>query len=579
MRKGAIESSTFTHISSQIVRSLAHLQTMQSVVESLPPGIESQELQSKLAQIHQECNGIRKSIDALEEERQSFHALVTTGRIINSSLERGRVMDTAMDTIIELTGAERGFLMLREDDGRLRIQVARDWERATVDSNELAVSQTVINRVVGEGVPILTTNAQEDPRFSGQDSIMAFSLRSIMCVPLLLKQKLIGVIYVDNRIRENIFTPIDLNALQAFANMAAVAIENARLFNSLRHMLEEVTELKNLMDSVFQSMTAGLLTIDSDTTILLANPAAGSIFQCDHDGLVGKNFVSALPLLYSQLSPFLQIILKEKKALTGLEIQLTLQEEREQYLRLSISPLFSQDHEVQGMALLIEDETETRRLQAQRRLFERMVAPAVISQIDPDGLNLAGRRVVLTTLFADVRGFSSFSESNRPEHLFAVLNAHLRIAVDAILHQEGTIDKFQGDAIMAWFNAPLAQTDHPLRAVRAALGIMYGLYAYHQTAHAQERLMMGIGIHTGEAALGLVGTEKRMEYTAIGDSVNIAKRLQENALPGQILISDRLYRLVKEDVAVKRLATAQLKGKQHPVDVYEVVGLKTDPVE
>jgi len=483
-------------------------------------------------------------------------------------------METAMDTIIELTGAERGFLMLREDDSRLRIQVARDWERTTVDSNELAVSQTVINRVVGEGMPILTTNAQEDPRFSGQDSIMSFALRSIMCVPLLLKQKLIGVIYVDNRIRENIFTPIDLNALQAFANMAAVAIENARLFNSLRRMLEEVTELKNLMDSVFQSMTAGLLTIDRDTTILLANPAAGSILHCDHDGLAGKDLVSALPVLSAQISPYLQKIFREKNALTGLEMQLTLNEGREQFLRLSISPLFSQDHEVQGMALLLEDETETRRLQAQRRLFERMVAPAVISQIDPDALNLAGRRVVLTTLFADVRGFSSFSESNRPEHLFAVLNAHLRIAVDAILHEEGTIDKFQGDAIMAWFNAPLAQADHSLRAVRAALGIMHGLYAYHQTAHVQERLMMGIGIHTGEAALGLVGTEKRMEYTAIGDSVNIAKRLQENALPDQILISDRLYRLVKEEVTVKRLATAQLKGKQHPVDVYEVVGLK-----
>ena len=574
MRKGATESSTFTHISSQIVRSLAHIQTMQAVAEGLPPGMAGQQLQSVLAQIQQECNGIRKSIDALEDERQSFHALVTTGRIINSSLERGRVMETAMDTIIELTGAERGFLMLREDDSRLRIQVARDWERTTVDNNELAVSQTVINRVVGEGMPILTTNAQEDPRFSGQDSIMAFALRSIMCVPLLLKQKLIGVIYVDNRIRENIFTPIDLNALQAFANMAAVAIENARLFNSLRRMLEEVTELKNLMDSVFQSMTAGLLTIDRDTTILLANPAAGSILHCDHDGLAGKDLVSALPVLSAQISPYLQKIFREKNALTGLEMQLTLNEGREQFLRLSISPLFSQDHEVQGMALLLEDETETRRLQAQRRLFERMVAPAVISQIDPDALNLAGRRVVLTTLFADVRGFSSFSESNRPEHLFAVLNAHLRIAVDAILHEEGTIDKFQGDAIMAWFNAPLAQADHSLRAVRAALGIMHGLYAYHQTAHVQERLMMGIGIHTGEAALGLVGTEKRMEYTAIGDSVNIAKRLQENALPDQILISDRLYRLVKEEVTVKRLATAQLKGKQHPVDVYEVVGLK-----
>ncbi|MEE4194616.1 MAG: adenylate/guanylate cyclase domain-containing protein [Anaerolineae bacterium] len=573
MRKGAPESSTYTHIAAQIVRSIAFIKIIEENIDLLPSSEAERKILNSTSGLRDEYRKIEKSINALEDERQSFHALVSTGRIINSTLDPDEVLQVAMDNIIRLTDAERGFLMMAEDDGSMRIQVARDWEQETVPEEDFSISQSIISRVVIDKAPILTTNAQEDPRFTGQDSIIAYCLRSIMCVPLLLKQALIGVIYVDNRLRTSIFTNTDLNALQAFANQTAVAIENARLFSSLTQTLIEVTELKNLMDSVFNSMATGLITTDLYDEITLCNPAAGKIFGYDVVKLLGKKLHTVLPRMATELRTHLVEAVINESSSMGLEVSEQMPLKGDLDLRLSIAPLRSGDENVQGVAIVVEDETERKRLQAQRRLFQRMVSPAVIAQIDPDDLDLEGRRATLTTLFADVRGFTSYSEITRPEKLFTLLNAHLRVAVDAILNEEGTIDKFQGDAIMAWFNAPMLQPDHPMRAIRAAIALHRGIQELHWSLPNVDQLKMGVGIHVGEAVLGLVGTEQRMEYTAIGDSVNTAKRLQENARPGQILITDTLYQLVKDQVVVNPSEPLKVKGKREILQVYEVLGL------
>ncbi len=136
------------------------------------------------------------------------------------------------------------------------------------------------------------------------------------------------------------------------------------------------------------------------------------------------------------------------------------------------------------------------------------------------------------------------------------------------------MDKFLGDAVMAWFNAPLPQADHTLRAVRAALGLKSAVEKLHAELPPEAHLSFGVGIHYGEAVLGWIGTEKRLEYTAIGDSVNTAKRIQENAARNQILITKEAYERVKDQVEANACAPLKVKGKSEAVDVYEVVGLK-----
>jgi PAS domain S-box-containing protein len=531
-------------------------------------------LSERLDELFENLTALRRMVEKFESEKRNLEALVDVGQVVNSSLDSTTVLNEVMDTIIRITGAHRSFLMMPDENGTMEMVVARNWEQESVESEEYKISTTIVNRVLDEGDAVLTTNASADPRFGDQQSIIAHNLRSILCVPLKVKGKLTGVIYADNAVREGLFTEKERNLLSAFANQAAVALENAMLFASVQRTLKEVTELKNLMEDVFASIASGVITADITDEITLCNLAAGSILGVEIPELLGSSIKNALAPLAPDLKEKVEAVKTQDKKFIDFEIQANLESRGNVDLRLSLSPLKTVDKATAGVAIVLDDLTERKRLEAQRRLFERMVSPAVIDQLDPDSLQLGGQRIKLTTFFADIRGYTSFSERIDPESLFTVLNRYLGLAAEALLFEKGTIDKFMGDAVMAWFNAPIPQADHVLRAVRAAISIQEKVHELHKEIPEQFRLEYGIGIHLGEALLGLVGTQKRIEYTAIGDSVNVAKRLQENAKPGQILISREAVDSLDGDVELRPLAPMLVAGKEQPLEVYEVLGVK-----
>jgi adenylate cyclase len=234
-----------------------------------------------------------------------------------------------------------------------------------------------------------------------------------------------------------------------------------------------------------------------------------------------------------------------------------------------------------GATIVFEDLTERRMLEAEqeriRQTFGRVVAPRVRDRLlsDPSHLRLDGLRQKTTILFADISGFTSFSESIQPEVLFKVLNDYLSLAAQAILEEEGTLDKFMGDAVMAIWNAPDPQPDHALRAVRAALAILErSRQAYSRLKNPAHHLQFRIGVTTGDAMVGNVGTRELFNYTAIGDTVNLAQRLEVTAQPGQILIDQATYAVVSEKIMAEALEPVQVKGKVQPVVIYALKGLK-----
>ena len=544
-------------------------ETLQRARLDLPVGVieRLRQMSSTLVELQQE-------VEQQSHERRNLQALAEIGQVVNSSLDLKTVLNEVMDTIIRLTGAQRAFLMMRDDlSGQMETRVARNWERMSLDTDELEISDTIVEQVVSSGEAVLTTNAQTDPRFGKQASIVAFALRSILCVPLKVKGELIGVIYADNRAREGLFTQRERALLSDFANQAAVALENARLFHSVKRSLDEVSELKNLMEDVFASIASGVLTADVGDIITLCNQAAESILSTPKEALLGTSLRQLLKPLSEDLLSKVDHVEKRDERFIGLEVHTDIEARGEVDLRLNLSPLKTADDTTRGVAIVLDDLTERKRLEAQRRLFERMVSPAVIDQLDPHSLQLGGQRTQITTLFADLRGFTAFSEKIDPETLVSVLNQFLAAAAEAILHEEGTIDKFLGDAVMAWFNAPIPQADHTLRAVRAAVALREAVNALSEELPKKMRLSFGVGIHAGEALLGLVGTDRRLEYTAIGDSVNTAKRLQENAAEGQILISCRTAKRVLDAIEVAEVDPILAEGKEKPIEVYEVIGL------
>lgn len=208
-------------------------------------------------------------------------------------------------------------------------------------------------------------------------------------------------------------------------------------------------------------------------------------------------------------------------------------------------------------------------------LFERYVAPSVVEKLvaQPDAIKLGGVRQRVTILFADIRGFSNFSAHTMPEVLVDVLNRHIAVAAEAILAEAGTLDKFLGDAVMAYFNAPLIQPDHALRAVRAAWRICRAVNQPISQLPAASRLQFGVGISTGEALVGNIGVPELMSFTVIGDAVNVSRRLQEHAQGGQILICQQVHSLVKGYVEARPVGVVKLKGHPQPELAFEVLAV------
>ncbi len=340
----------------------------------------------------------------------------------------------------------------------------------------------------------------------------------------------------------------------------------------LRRSLAEITELKNLLDNVFASLVSGVITTDLHGRIMLCNSAALRILGYrDADELIGRNIDELPAPIDTALAPLLQIARTDKPVL-GLELRPTLASRGTVILRFNLSSLKGPQG-TQGVAIVLDDLTEQRRLEAQRQVFERMVSPAILGQLDPEHLHLGGRRSELSILFADIHGFTGLGERLDPDALMTLLNRYLAAMADAVLAEQGTIDKFLGDAVMAWFNAPFPQPDHVLRALRAALGIRDAFRALHEELPPAFRLSFGIGVHVGEAVLGLIGSERRIEYTAIGGDVNTAKRIQEHAGLDQILISAAVHARVAECVEVRPATLISVKGKRQPLEVYELLGL------
>jgi adenylate cyclase len=211
-----------------------------------------------------------------------------------------------------------------------------------------------------------------------------------------------------------------------------------------------------------------------------------------------------------------------------------------------------------------------------RELFERYLPSQVARYLidDPSRANLGGERREVTILFADLRGFTALAEKMSPERLIEVVNGYLSLATESIFANGGVLDKFMGDAVMALYNSPLDQPDHALRAVKTAFALRESLDRRQQ----EPALHFGFGINTGEAVVGNVGSEALMNYTAVGDTVNVAFRLQEQAKEHQILLSRATYEQVKDSVEATPLGWMRIKRRAEEAEVYEAVSLKdSDP--
>ncbi len=265
---------------------------------------------------------VEEVLEKLAAERQKtsqqarLAKLYEVSRAIGSSLDLQTVLNQVMDAIIALTGAERGFLLIQDDDGNLTIPVRRNFDQETIGMEAVSISRTVTNRVLESNQAIITTNAQEDPRFASQASVIAHALRSIMACPLRVRGKVIGVVYVDNRVRTNLFNEQDLELLETFAAQAAIAIDNARLFSTtdraLNARVEELTMLQRMdrqLNETLDLNNALRVTLEwssrvcqaQDAALYLLDEQTGEPYLVTHSGAAEPPAIERNPALIQQV--------------------------------------------------------------------------------------------------------------------------------------------------------------------------------------------------------------------------------------------------------------------------------------
>ena len=496
-------------------------------------------------------------------ERNRLRALQEVGAAVNSSLDLEVVLQQVMDAIVRLTRAERAMLLL-DNDGVLEVKMARNISQETLAPDSVDISRSIVRQVAATGEAVVTINAQEDERFSAQHSIVSYKLRSILCAPLKLKGETIGVLYADNRVASGIFGDADRDLLAAFADQSAAAIDNARLFRT-------VIEIKQLLDNVFASIASGVITIDAADRIALFNRAAETIVGVPASAILSRDYRIVLPLLGLPIDHLVEAVKADGRSRTAeVDLAAARRRTRAATVQLVVSPLRSPANEqLDGVALLLDDVSEKKRVESLRRYLP----PALVDRVrDLDAAQRPQRRK-LTVLFADIRDFSHYGEYLDPEALIDLANGFFSEAVAVISEHQGLIDKFTGDAVMALFNTPLnPQDDHTEQAVRAALGIQARLAARQREMPSDKVLHVGIGVHTGEAVVGNVGSEQRKDYSAVGDVVNLCKRLQEMAGPDETLVSRVVYERVSDHVRAEPLPPVQVKGRQTLEEVFRLVG-------
>lgn len=539
---------------------------------NLPPGALK-----NLDHIDSDLKDLEKNLGEEETELAQLRALAATSAMINSSLDLDEVLNNAMGEVIKLAGAERGYIVLRNPEtGQVEFRVARDLtDTDGRGGTTFQGSTTILNEVLETGQPLLSDNAYKDPRVQDNNSIAQMVLRSVLCVPLNYKSEAIGAVYVDNRLRAGVFTEREKSVLVAFANQAAVAIENARLFMRVQNNLAEIIELNEVMSNVFDSIGSGIITTDAADSIQTFNAAAAGILSVSEEAALGQHLDAVLPKLGVE---FLQRV-RENNESQAVDTEMEMERGRV-YLNIKLSPLKDSEQQTQGVAVVVDDLSEQHEREERLKTVERYLPRGMVEHIEQiSGLALGGERREMTCMYVDVRSLATMPPGLRPTQVMDLLNEYLSVVTECVQETSGVIDKYMGTEVMILYNTQLnPMPDHAYRALESALLIrdefvnLYARQGINPDPHYYR-----IGIHSGVATTGNVGSANRRDFTALGDTINLAHRLLENAAPGQIIISDALCDYMRassgelpKHVRMEERQAIKAKGRQQATSVYEV---------
>jgi class 3 adenylate cyclase/PAS domain-containing protein len=413
-------------------------------------------------------------------------------------------------------------------------------------------------------------------------------MKSGMALPIISPPREIGILFTAS-LKPCFFNRRRFHFLDSYTKLAAGAMQTLLLFEETRESSKKIDSLERYQDNIFNSMTNMIVTTDAAGYIYYFNEAAAQSMNLKEEDInrslenTFKNSLSAKTLRTIVQS------LNEGNEILGLE-GIYRSGEKELDYSLNVTPLKTPRGKKEGLTLLFTNQTREKELKQtvqvvseERRvikdMFARYMSQEVMASLmeSPDNVKLGGDKRDATVFFADIRGYTSFSEKQDPANIVDILNEYFTEAVEHVLQYKGYIDKYIGDCIMAVWGVPMMHgKEDAINAVSCAIAIQELIRSTKRKIFRREakNLRVGIGINTGPLVAGNLGSIQRMDYSVIGDTVNLAARLEGAAGPDEIIISQSTRDQLGEGFQLEKRDSIQVKGKIKPIQIYNVLGIK-----
>ncbi len=508
-------------------------------------------------------------IERMKKTRKQEMEFLDLVADITSSLDLSLLLRRVMSEATRMLKADRSTLFLHvEKTNELWSEVGEGLSAVQI---RLPDHVGIAGAVFQSGKTINIPHAYADLRFNPSfDKKTGYFTRSILCVPVINKNgRVIGVTQALNK-AGGPFTEEDEARLKAFTAQVSIALENAKLFDDVQNM-------KNYNQSVLESMSSGVITLTEDGRIQTCNAAGCRILHAREAEVLthpfGEFFTGANEWVAERIAKAGDAsgtdVLMDSEIVFG---------EEKMNVNVTIQPLISLKSKRLGTMLMIEDISSEKRMKS---TMSRYMDPGLADKLIAGGGDiLGGQSVEATVLFSDIRSFTTLTEELGAQGTVALLNEYFSIMVNCITQEGGMLDKFIGDAMMAEFGIPIPHDDDPDRGMRAAITMTTELSALNRqrNARGQKSILMGIGLNTDTIVSGNIGSPKRMDYTVIGDGVNLASRLESacKEYSAQILCSENTYKKLRGSYRAREIDRVVVKGKTEPVGVYEILDYHTD---
>jgi adenylate cyclase len=484
---------------------------------------------------------------------------------INLKVLLHRVMGEAT----RMLKAERSTLFLNDKKtGQLWSEVGEGLSASEI---RLPNNMGIAGAVFTTGATINIPHAYADMRFNPSfDKETKFFTRSIICVPVINKSgEVIGVTQVLNK-QGGPFTAEDESRLKAFTSQISIGLENARLFNDIQN-------IKNYNESILESMSNGVVTLNEEGVIITCNSAGLKIMNVSSQQVIGSKIEEFFSDDNQWILEKLEMVHEHRQVDIVMDAEMSFNGETLS-VNLTLLPLMNTEHQTLGTMILIEDISSEKRM---RSTMSRYIDPGVADQLlNSDSNILGGANTRATILFSDIRGFTTLTEELGAQGTVTMLNEYFTLMMECISKEGGMLDKFIGDAIMAAFGIPVPHEDDEDRAVRAAIDMIRELFAWNKNrlANGQKAIDIGLGLNTDTIVSGNIGSPKRMDYTMIGDGVNLAARLESacKQYSARIIISANTYVKLRGTYRIRYIDDVIVKGKTEPVGIYEVLDYHDD---